>query len=405
LPFLFALFILGCLSLDNQLGLTPPMGWMDWERFRCNTDCANDPNNCIGETLFRAIADHLVSDGYRDVGYKYVDIDDCWLSKSRDAQGKLVANPAGFPSGIPNLANYMHTRGLLLGMYEDIGTETCGGYPGSDGHFESDAQQFASWGVDALKLDGCNYQAQNYQMGYTNYSKALNGTGRPMMYSCSWPAYINDGQKALYYPYMAKICNIWRNWDDIQDSYASMASIANYWGENSQVLAAVAKPGSFNDPDQLIIGNSGLNQAESQTQMAIWAIIAAPLLMSNDLRNIQPWAKEILLNKEAIAVNQDPLGRQGVRIYGKAGSTQVWLRQLADSTFAVALWNDTPNPTMMLLDPTFASGYASLRDLWAHKDLGVCGPTSCSFTVPAHGTVFLKATPTSKPTNATLLLK
>jgi len=212
------------------------------------------------------------------------------------------------------------------------------------------------------------------------------------MFSCSWPAYIPDSQKALYYPYMAKICNIWRNWDDIQDSYASMASIANYWGDHSEVLAAVAKPGSFNDPDQLIIGNSGLNQDESETQMAIWAIVAAPLLMSNDLRSIPTWAKTILQNKEVIAVNQDRLGRQGKRVSGQAGGPQVWTRQLYDSSYAVALWNDSPRTVSIQLDASFVSGVGTVRNLFLHTNLPNCVGT-CSFTVRPHGTVMLKVTP------------
>eukprot|EP01123_Difflugia_compressa_P012739 TRINITY_DN557_c0_g1_i6.p1 TRINITY_DN557_c0_g1~~TRINITY_DN557_c0_g1_i6.p1 ORF type:complete len:353 (-),score=78.39 TRINITY_DN557_c0_g1_i6:47-1081(-) len=344
------------------------------------------------------MADRLVADGYSAVGYKYVDIDDCWLSHSRDSSGQLVANQAAFPSGIKALSDYIHSRGLLFGMYEDIGTYTCGGYPGSEGYFETDAKTFASWGVDALKLDGCYYSDSNYQAGYTNFSVALNKTGRPIMFSCSWPAYISDDQRALYYPYMAKICNIWRNWDDIDDSYSSMASIANYWGSHSAVLASVAKPGSFNDADQLIIGNSGLNPDESRTQMAIWSIIASPLLMSNDLRNIPTWAKDILQNKEVIAVNQDSLGRQGVRVSGSAGTVQVWTRLLADSSYAVALWNDTPNTSDITLDLKFVSGCATLRDLFNHTDLGVF-KTSFTSSVPSHGTVMLKVTPAEPPKN------
>jgi len=340
-----------------------------------------------------AMADRLAEDGYRDVGYVYVDIDGCWESSSRDAQNRLVPNPVAFPSGIPALANYIHARGLKFGIYEDIGSKTCGGYPGSEGYFEIDARTFASWGVDALKLDGCNYPANLYEAGYTNYSNALNSTGRPIMFSCSWPAYINDSQKELYYPYLAKICNIWRNWNDIDATYASVASIANYWGSHSEVLSLVAKPGSFNDADQLVIGNPGLNQAESQTQMAIWAIIASPLLMSNDLRSIPDWARLILQNKEVIAVNQDPLGRQGVRVSGSAGTTQVWIRHLFDSTFAVALWNDTPQSASIDLDLSFASGTAQLRDLFAHNDLGTFSAHYSATNIPSHGCLMLKVSP------------
>jgi len=389
-------FFYGTSTLDNGLSLTPPMGWMDWERFRCNIDCKNDPNNCIGEKLFKDMADRLVMDGYLDAGYQYVDIDDCWMSKTRNAQGVLVANPDAFPSGLKALGDYLHSRGLLFGMYEDIGTHTCGGYPGSQDYFTLDAQTFASWGVDALKLDGCYYTAANYQMGYTNFSLALNATGRRIMYSCSWPAYIPDAQKALYYPYMAKICNIWRNWDDIDDTYKSMASIANYWGDHSAVLSAVAKPGSFNDADQLIIGNTGLNENESRTQMAIWAIIASPLLMSNDLRNIPDWARAILINKEVIAVNQDILGRQGGRVSGGAGQAQVWTRQLHDSSYAAVLWNDTPTALTISLDLRFASGTAEIRDLFEHKDLGIFTGTFSAANIPPHGSVILKVVPAIK---------
>jgi len=391
---LLALFVTAVSALDNGLALTPPMGWMDWERFRCNTDCTTDPNNCIGEKLFMQMADRLAMDGYLDAGYKYVDIDDCWLTGSRDSKGKLVANPAGFPSGIKALSDYIHKKGLLFGMYEDIGTKTCGGYPGSQGYEIVDAHTFADWGVDALKLDGCYYPTSWYQSGYTNYSIALNSTGRPIMYSCSWPAYIGDVQKALYYPYMAKICNIWRNWDDIDDNYQSMSSIANYWGTHSAVLSSVAKPGSFNDADQLIIGNSGLSEIESQSQMALWAVIASPLIMSNDLRSIPTWARDILLNKEVIAVNQDPLGRQGVRVSGVAGDAQVWLRQLADSSFAVVLWNDGARASPIKLDLTFASGQALLRDLFKKMDLGRFVGSYTAPSVPAHGCVMLKVSPT-----------
>jgi len=321
-----------------------------------------------------------------------VDIDDCWASKARDASGRLVPNPNAFPSGIKALADYIHSKGLLFGMYSDIGTNTCGGFPGSEGHFQIDAQTFASWEVDALKLDGCYYSASNYQAGYTNFSMSLNATGRPIMYSCSWPAYISDAQKAKYYPYMAEICNIWRNWDDIGDSYASMASIANYWGDHSAVLSAVAKPGSFNDADQLIIGDFSLNQAESECQMALWAIFASPLLMSNDLRNITDWAKQILLNKEVIAVNQDPLGRQGGRVSGAAGGPQVLVRQLADSSYAAVLWNDGTTTAQISLSLDFVSGTAILRDLFKHVNLGTVKNQYVAM-VPSHSCIMLKVVP------------
>jgi len=176
-------------SLENGLATTPPMGWLAWERFRCNTDCANDPHNCISERLFRQMADLIVSDGYRDAGYSYINVDDCWLSHKRDRHGRLQADAQRFPSGMKSLADYVHSKGLKFGIYEDYGNFTCAGYPGILGHLETDANTFADWDVDYVKLDGCYSLPTDMDRGYPDFGYYLNKTGRPMLYSCSWPVY------------------------------------------------------------------------------------------------------------------------------------------------------------------------------------------------------------------------
>ncbi|NWX70275.1 NAGAB acetylgalactosaminidase, partial [Alca torda] len=302
-------------ALENGLALTPPMGWLAWERFRCNVDCREDPRNCISETLFYEMADRLAEDGWRDLGYKYINIDDCWSAKQRDAAGQLVPDPERFPRGIKALADYVHARGLKLGIYGDLGILTCGGYPGTTlDRVEQDAQTFAEWGVDMLKLDGCYSSGEEQAKGYPEMARALNATGRPIVYSCSWPAYQGGLPPKVNYTILAEVCNLWRNYDDIQDSWDSVLSILDWFFANQDVLQPVAGPGHWNDPDMLIIGNFGLSYEQSRSQMALWTVMAAPLLMSTDLHTISPSAKEILQNRLMIQINQDPLGIQGRRI-------------------------------------------------------------------------------------------
>ncbi|XP_028816178.1 alpha-galactosidase A isoform X2 [Denticeps clupeoides] len=306
--------------LDNGLALTPTMGWLHWERFMCNVDCALEPDNCVREELFMQMADRMVEDGWKDAGYEFVCIDDCWPARQRDAQGRLQADPARFPSGIKKLANYVHAKGLKLGIYSDVGTRTCAGYPGSLGHFETDAETFADWGVDLLKLDGCN--VPNWTLlaeGYKNMSKALNQTGRGIVYSCEWPLYEWPYTQPNYTA-IRDTCNQWRNSGDVYDSWSSVTGILDWAASHQKTITPAAGPGGWNDPDMLVLGNFGLSYDQQQTQMALWAMMAAPLIMSNDLRNICPRSRELLQNPHVIAVNQDPLGRQGVRVASPASS-------------------------------------------------------------------------------------
>jgi len=394
-------------ALENGLARTPPMGWLAWERFRCNTDCENDPENCISEKLFMKMADLMVSEGYLEAGYNIISLDDCWLDHKRSSTGKLQSDPSRFPSGIKALADYVHARGLLFGIYEDYGNFTCGGYPGILYHLDTDAQTFADWGVDYVKLDGCYADPAEMDQGYPEFGALLNRTGRPMVYSCSWPDYqIEEGIKPNY-SYIGSVCNLWRNFDDIDDSWASVSSVIDYYGDNQDVLIPAAGPGHWNDPDMLVIGNFGLSFEESRAQMAIWAVLASPLMMSVDLRTIQPDMKAILLNKNVIAVNQDPLGIQGRRVYKKSG-IEIWVKPVLPTvgkshSAAVVVFNrridGTPTRvsiTLRELGLDSAYGY-QVQELFDGLNLGVRRPGDLlSLNVNPSGVVMVKCTALSK---------
>ncbi|XP_008846548.1 alpha-galactosidase A [Nannospalax galili] len=330
--------ILGARALDNGLARTPTMGWLHWERFVCNLDCQEEPDSCISEQLFMQMAELMVSDGWKDAGYEYLCIDDCWMAPERDSQGRLQADPKRFPGGIRHLANYVHSKGLKLGIYADVGNKTCAGFPGSFGYYDIDAQTFADWGVDLLKFDGCYCDSvKSLVNGYKYMSLALNRTGRSIVYSCEWPLYLRPFHKPNYTD-IQQYCNHWRNFDDVYDSWGSIKNILSWTTTNQKEIVDVAGPGGWNDPDMLVIGNFGLSWDQQVTQMALWAIMAAPLLMSNDLRQISPQAKALLQDKDVIAINQDPLGKQGYYLRTE-NSIEVWERPLSNLSWAVAVRN------------------------------------------------------------------
>ncbi|KAL0820229.1 hypothetical protein ABMA28_006149 [Loxostege sticticalis] len=311
------------------------MGWLTWERFRCITDCKKYPDECISENLIKRTVDHMVNDGYLDAGYEYVGIDDCWLEKKRGPDGRMVPDRERFPSGMKALADYIHSHGLKFGIYEDYGNLTCAGYPGVLGSEQLDIDTFVQWDVDYIKLDGCYIPPEDMDKGYPEFGRMLNASGRPILYSCSWPAYQEDKKILPDYASIAKHCNLWRNWDDIDDSWASLSSIMDWFGDNQDRLAPHAGPGHWNDPDMLLIGNFGLSEDQARTQMAVWAVLAAPLLISADLATMKPEFKRILLNKDIIAVNQDRLGKQGLRVW-KQRNISVWHRELSNGERALA---------------------------------------------------------------------
>jgi len=385
-------------SADNGLALTPPMGWLSWQRFRCNIDCVNDPYNCIGETLFLNMADRLYEDGWIHLGYDIVWVDDCWMDMTRDPKTeKLRPDASRFPHGIPFLADYFHERGLRLGIYGDFGKFTCGGYPGSIDHLELDANTFAEWGVDAFKMDGCYSNISDMDTGYPKMAQYLNNTGRPILFACSWPAYL-QGRVPINYTLISEHCNIWRLYDDIQDDWGSVTSIINFWGNNQNQLVPAAGPGHFNDMDMIICGDFSLSVTECKSQMALWAILASPLLMSNDLRDLGDEYRAILQNREVIAINQDPLGRQGLRVFlSQDKLLSVWKRDLVDGSIAVALLNQrsdgTPTPiTANFIDIGLPTSSGRIRDLYNSTDLGVYTRQYVAKVVP-HGVVFVTITP------------
>eukprot|EP00049_Salpingoeca_infusionum_P009158 m.151714 g.151714 ORF g.151714 m.151714 type:complete len:499 (+) comp14257_c0_seq1:116-1612(+) len=325
-----------------QLSQTPPMGWMSWELFRCDIDCDVEPTHCVNAALYESMADALVSGQFLKAGYDTIHIDDCWaaLNGSRDpVTNELIANSTRFPEGMYAVGSYLHSKGIKFGLYTAESPHTCKGYPGSAGYEQLDANTFADWGVDYLKVDGCNRNKSYYVTGYPAMGKALQESGRAIAYSCSWPAYLGDDETLKPFATLIQIgCNSWRNWHDMQCDWPKLSSIIDHWGDYGNYIRQFAGPGHWNDMDMLLIGNDCITDDEARTQMAIWSINAAPLIMGNDLRNMTDSSKAILLNKDAIAVNQDPLGQQGYRVTPK-NDTEVWARNLNDGSVAVGLYN------------------------------------------------------------------
>ncbi|EDW76064.1 alpha-N-acetylgalactosaminidase [Drosophila tropicalis] len=390
-----------CNCLDNGLARTPPMGWLSWERFRCNTDCTNDPDNCISEQLFQTMTDLLVAEGYASVGYEYINVDDCWLERNRSPEGNLVPDRKRFPSGIKALSDYVHSRGLKFGIYEDYGNYTCAGYPGIIGYEKEVALQFAEWDVDYVKLDGCYALPIDMDKGYSEFGNLLNRTGKPMVYSCSWPVYQIYAGIQPNFSAVQTHCNLWRNYDDIQDSWSSVENIIDYYGNNQDIISANAGPGHWNDPDMLIIGNFGLSYEQAKTQFAIWSILAAPLLMSVDLRTIRPEFKQILLNRKIIEVDQDGLGIQGRRIYKHRG-IEIWSKPVGPIyknfySYAIAFLNRRTDGTPSDISVTLKElgllntyGYR-VEDLYENVDYGILYPnTKIKVKVNPTGVVMLK---------------
>ncbi|XP_048243984.1 alpha-N-acetylgalactosaminidase-like [Haliotis rufescens] len=393
-------------ALDNGLALTPPMGWLAWTRFRCNIDCDNDPDNCISERLFRTMTDLLVSGGYKDAGYEYLCVDDCWLAEERTADGALQGDPKRFPSGMKALGDYVHSKGLKFGIYADFGKTTCEKYPGSEFYLKQDAQTFADWGVDLLKLDGCYGDVRDYDYGYPAMTKFLNETGRPIMFHCDWPKYqILAGIKPNYTA-IQQSCNLWRNYDDIWDNWDGLSDIINYYVKDDDDFMSYSGPGSWVDPDELIIGNFGLSDVQERVQMALWAMLPAPLIMSNDLRSIRNQSKQLLLNPRVIAINQQQLSTSARRIT-TVGAVDVWTRSiLPTGTKVIALvhMNITRNYAVQArfiaqakdIGLTDASGY-DVIETFDGTSLGHFNPgdTIGPIVVDPTGVSLMTATPTS----------
>ena len=380
--------------LDNGLALTPPMGWTTSERFGINTDCTNDPRNCIRESLIMDMIDHMATDGYRDAGYDLILITNSWAYSERDAHGLLQADPKRFPHGIKYLADYAHSKGLKLGLTAYFGTTTCDGYPGSLYYMITDANTFADWGIDMLQFDGCNGYVDytNADTLYPAMGKALNATGRQIIYSCTWPYYTLSYD--IDYNEIANNCNMWRD-ASVDDSWDSVTHAIE---RTTSASSAADGPGHWGYYGDLIIGDFSLSYDQLKTQMAFWAMLASPLFMSNDLRNISAKSKEILLNKEVIAVSQDPLGKPGFNCISE-NDFKVWCRDLSNGSVALVLFytaTEFSDREFSVSDMdeccTVNNLVYSARDLFVHRDLGTI-TTTFSARVNPSGVVMVKLTP------------
>eukprot|EP01117_Protostelium_nocturnum_P002871 TRINITY_DN13794_c0_g1_i1.p1 TRINITY_DN13794_c0_g1~~TRINITY_DN13794_c0_g1_i1.p1 ORF type:complete len:381 (+),score=97.17 TRINITY_DN13794_c0_g1_i1:77-1219(+) len=359
-------------GLDNGLARTPQMGWNSWNKFKCN----------VNETLIKATIDTFVALKLNQFGYEYVNVDDCWAGY-RDKDGNIHSDPKTFPSGMKMLADYAHSKGVKFGLYSDSGTFTCAGRPGTYGYEKNDANSYASWGIDYLKFDNCFYQKSPKQT-YPVMMKALNATGRPILFSmCEWG--VQD--PASWAP---SIGNSWRTTDDIQDNWNSM--LLNIILSDSGAYAA--GPGGWNDPDMLEVGNGGMNFNQYKAHFSLWCITKAPLIIGCDLTTISKETLTILTNKEAIAVNQDSLGVQGKIVY-RNQEYLIWAGPLSGNSYALCVVSTMAMTTTDLyldFQSLFGHNQFKIRDLWAHKDLGTFKGGYAVKGIPIRGCVFYKLT-------------
>ncbi len=378
----------------DKMALTPPMGWNSWNRFGCD----------VNEQLIRETADAMVSSGMKAAGYQYVVIDDCWQGE-RDALGFIQPDPGRFPSGMKALADYIHSKGLKFGIYSDAGWKTCGGHPGSRGYEYQDALTYAKWGVDYLKYDWCNTEGLNAEGAYLTMRDALFAAGRPIVFSiCEW----GDNQP---WEWGKDIGHLWRTTGDITAIFDGQEGHGtwNSWGV-SQILdmreniRQYAGPDHWNDPDMLEVGN-GMTIAEDRAHFALWCIQAAPLIAGNDLRDMSPEVRDILTNKELIAIDQDPLGIQGFKYLVK-DNWEVWAKPLNKGDLALCFLNRTLEPVKVDLDwkkyPVkddefhyyylFNENEYKIRDLWLKKEIGTTAKPF-STQIGAHDVIVLRLSP------------
>ncbi|GIF64576.1 alpha-galactosidase [Asanoa ishikariensis] len=360
----------------------PPMGWNSWNRFGCNID----------ENLIKQTADAIVANNLDDLGYRYVNIDDCWMASTRDAQGRLQPHPTRFAGGIKALADYVHARGLKLGIYESAGTATCQGLPGSLDHEVVDANTFAAWEVDLLKYDNCNNQGRPDAARYKAMGDALKASGRAIVYSiCNWGL----ADPWVFAPQVGG--SLWRTTGDISDNWGSVLSLL----DQQNGLEPFARNNGFNDPDMLEVGNGGMTTTEYTAHFSLWALLNSPLLLGNDLRSMSAATLGIIRNADVIAVNQDWGGSQGRKLRD-FGETEVWGKPMSDGGAAVVLFNRSAASATITTSAAEvglggSSGY-NLRNLWTGATTTSTGAISAS--VPAHGAVMFRVNRTGTPAAA-----
>ncbi len=374
----------------DELAQTPPMGWNSWNQFGCR----------INETLVREMADAMLESGMKESGYQYIVIDDCWQS-GRDSEGNIIVDERAFPSGIKALSDYIHSKGLKFGLYSDGGVKTCAGRPGSRGYEFQDARTYASWGVDYLKYDWCNSEGQNAEASYRLMRDALFQAGRPVVFSmCEW----GSNQPWLW---AEDIAHLWRTTGDISDCFNCESNWGSYGVmqilDQQLKLRSYAGPGHWNDPDMLEVGNDGLSITEAQTHFGLWCLLSAPLMAGNNLKSMPEEIKRILTNKEVIALDQDPLGRQALK-WMDYGDLEIWLKPLENGDFAIGLLNrgsDKISFDKSLQLTTYDTDFKpksytyridenySIRDLWNHK---LVGDTKTNFKteIESHELILLR---------------
>jgi len=383
-------------SLNNGVGINPPMGYNTWNDFRCGLTSQDVKN----------IADTLVNGGFADLGYKYVNVDDCW-AQGRDSNGKIYPDPKAFPDGMKNVVDYVHDKGLKFGLYTDRGTKTCAGRPGSLGYESIDAQTYAEWGVDYLKEDAC-FASDNHNEAFTQYAlmrDSLNQTGRRVYFSiCD----STDVPSSWWAPVGWQYGNSWRIANDVNH----WVDVLNTMDVNSN-LTSYAGPGGWNDPDMLVGSSLGsaalLTPLQSRAQFSMWCIMAAPLLMGAHVQKLTNWDLETFTNQELININQDPLGKQGKRVAGGnlylapvSSTFNIWAKPLKDGIQAVVFLNNANVETDVTCDEACFQkmGFKSnqnlrIYDYWAHKDIGTTMAVSYTATQlsPQGGTAALRFTP------------
>jgi alpha-galactosidase len=389
-------FVLSSLFASAQkfqnLALTPPMGWNSWNKFACN----------VSEKLLKETADAMVSTGMRDAGYQYIIVDDCWQI-SRDSMGFIVADPQKFPSGIKALTDYIHSKGLKFGIYSCAGTKTCAGRPGGRGHEFQDAYMYAKWGVDYLKYDWCSTDGQTQKESYKLMSRMLKEAGRPIVFSlCEW-----GGSKP--WEWAGEVGHLWRTTGDIYDCFDCFKEQGG-WTANGVMkildmqkdMRQYAGPGHWNDPDMLEVGNGGMTASEDRAHFSMWCMIAAPLIAGNDLKNMSPQTLATLTNGDAIDINQDALGVQGLK-YKSEDGFETWLKPLKGGDWAVCFLNRSAaskaidfdwmknvvsdDVSKRKLDATAET--FKIKDVWTKKELGDTKKV-LKAEVPSHDVLMLR---------------
>lgn len=356
----------------TELAKTPPMGWNSWNKFACD----------VNEDLIKQVADAMVATGMKDAGYVYINIDDCWHGK-RDSLGFIHPDPQRFPSGMKALADYIHSKGLKIGIYSDAGSQTCGGRPGSRGHEYQDALTYAKWGIDYLKYDWCNTEGLNAEGAYATMRDALFAAGRPIVFSlCEW----GNNKPWLW---GANIGHLWRTTGDITNCFDCVVDHGTWksWGvmqilDMQDGLRQYAGPGHWNDPDMMEVGN-GLTPNEDRAHFSMWCMLAAPLIAGNDIRNMDEETKSVLTNKDVIAVNQDSLGIQAFK-YSAKDEIEIWFKPLLNGDWAMCVLNRGKETQKISFDwkkenvvdsvfnkeASFTKNSYELKDLWTKKNLG-----------------------------------